>query len=191
MDSAALCFLLVALTVSTSTQDKSPTPVSEIIECVQRKACKNATPSKMTWADMAGISVQTFTDGGSLYALAVAGDGSLNIYVTLPGERTAGRLINLGFHGRVLSATLGYQPGENLPMRMTPEQTAQQRELRKAYRSSEKASVGTWGEQHKSFWQEQANAAVAAIRRQMERAAGSSIWVPRMLGPMAVRSGLR
>ena len=38
---------------------------------------------------------------------------------------------------RVLSAELGHQPGENFPMRMTPEQTAQQRELRKAYRSSE------------------------------------------------------
>ena len=166
MDSAALYFALLTLTVAA--QDRSTTPVGDIIECVQKKTCKNATPSTMRWADMAGISVQTFTDGKSSYALAIARDGSLNIYVTLSGESKAGRLLNLGSHGRVLDATLGYQPGQNLPMRMTPEQTAQQRELRKAYRSSEKASVGTWGEQHKSFWQEQADAAVAAIRRQMK-----------------------
>ena len=170
MDSAALYFALVALTVST--QDRSPTSVSDIIECVQRKTCKNATSTTMMWADF-WVLAQTFTDGESSYALAVARDGSLNIYVTLPGERNAGRVVNLGSHGRVLSAELGHQPGENFPLRMTPEQTAQQRELRKAYRSSEKASVGTWGEQHKSFWQEQANAAVAAIRRQMELTAGS------------------
>ena len=166
MDSAALYFALLTLTVSA--QDKPATPVSDLIECVRNKNCKNTTPSTIGWADMGGISVQTFTDGKSSYALAIARDGSLNIYVTLPGESKAGRLINLGSHGRVLSAELGHQPGENFPMRMTPEQTAQQRELRKAYRSIEKASVGTWGEQHKSFWQEQADAAVAAIRRQRD-----------------------
>jgi len=177
MNSAALYFALLALTVSA--QDKSTTPVSDIFDCVRQKTCKNATPSTTVWADMGGISVQTFTDGKSSYALAIARDGSLNIYVTLPGETKAGRLINLGGNGRVLSAELGRQPGENFPMQKTPEQTAQQRELRKAYRSSEKASAGTWGEQHKSFWQEQADAAVAAIRRQMAR---SSIWVPSTLG---------
>ena len=107
MHGAALCFALLAFTASV--QDKTAAPVGDIIECVQKRTCKDATPST------------------------------------------------------------------NFPMRMTPEQTAQKRELRKAYRSSEKVSqltVGTWGEQHKSFWQEQANAAVAAIRRLMKPTAG-------------------
>jgi len=152
-------------------QAKPAAPLADIVACVKASACKNAKPSTMSWADMGGIAVQVFTDGQSTYALALSRDDSLNIWVTNGAEQRAGRLIILGSHGRVTDAELGRQPGESFPMRMTPEQRAQWRELRKAYSTGNPsiAGLGPVGEKYKTYWQEQADTALAAIRRQLAK----------------------
>ena len=125
--------------------------------------------STTSWADMGGIPVLVFKDDQDSLALS-SRDGELTIFVIKAGERRPSRMISVAAKGHVVSAQLGPQPGENFPMRMTPEQTTEWRKLRKSYRSAEKASqLGTWGEEFKAGWQLEADQALAAIARVMAR----------------------
>lgn len=175
MRSAAITLLLLSIGVS---QTKPTAPLDGLIACVKAKACKNAVPSTISWADY-GAEVMTVADGAVSYSLGVPRyEDSLTIWPTPKGERRPDRIISVGAHGRVLEAELGPQPGEpKFPMRMTPEQAAERRKFRRAYRSSEadsnpgpgRSKIGTWGDEHRTYWQEQADQALAAIQRTISK----------------------
>ena len=164
--------LLLSLIVATSLlpQDKpASTPITNLIECVTAKSCKNGVESTVNWADFAA-PVVLFKNAESSFSVRSNSKGGLSIWITPAGSSRPSRLIAVDNNGLLLSAELGPQPGEKFPMRMTPEQTAEKRKLRQAYHvGQESPKIETFGGEHKAMWQKQADEALAAIARIMAR----------------------
>ena len=145
-------------------QDKSPTPVGKIFTCMQASNCPNTKKSAVTWYDVVGISVVEFVENGQTYSLASGREQSISIWITLQKESRPSRLITIGTDGKVISAELSTPtPGRVAPHRLTREQSAQWRLDMRAL------SPLTGGEEFRTFWQDQADGALAAIARVMAR----------------------
>jgi hypothetical protein len=150
-------------------QDKPPVTIAEIDACARAFSCPNMKRSALNWYDQVGIPVVAFSDEEQTFALS-SGRNGLAIWVTLKGESRPSRYLSVDLDGRVVSAEM-FAPGNPRPGRLTPEQTARWRKDARALIPA----IGSWepvGEEFRPFWQEQAAAALAAIRRQLARAPG-------------------
>ena len=153
-----------------------PIPFADLVACARAANCSNMQPAKMGWYDVFNIPVLSFKQGETAYALGVGrnGDG-LVIFITPPVEsppepRPSCQII-LDSNERVLAAELGPQLGEKTPGPSTT--TEEMQALRRLHRAYSvvgiRPSLPGWGEEFKTFWEEQAKQAVAAIRRQIAK----------------------
>jgi hypothetical protein len=164
--------LIVVIAASLTGAAQAPAaPFADIVACASARTCKNMQPATMSWFDMVGIPVLTFTDGESRFAIAAPRQGRLSVWITMPGEMQASRTLTLGSEDKVLSASLGPMPGDGrAPESRTPTQFDAWVVTHKAFNSGESGSgTPAWGQEFKTFWEDQAKQAMVAIRRQIAK----------------------
>ena len=93
----------------------------------------------------------------------------LAIMMTAPGETRPSRLLTLDSSGQLVQASLSRPTGEPATFQVTPEELEASWKSRKTFVAESRwPRGGTLGEEFKPFWQEQADQALAAIRRTFE-----------------------
>jgi hypothetical protein len=175
--------LLLALAVVASAaetflraQEPPAIPVTRIVECLQAGNCRNMKPGQVNWYDQIGIPVMQFTEDGVTYALS--GRGGLTLWVTLKGEARPSRHISIADDGQVSSAHLGLVVSSDgldnyrairYPRSMTPAESDAFWKERRSYRAVGLRDGKPQNEEFRELWQKEADAALAAIRRQIGR----------------------
>lgn len=139
-----------------------------IVACVSDGNCRNARAGSVNWFDQINIPVIEFRDSDSVFAVRLLPSGrGLSIWITPAGERRPQRLVSVGAFGQVTSGELGPQPGTRNPqIRMTPEQSDAWRKAHRVYMVVPTRGQVV-GEENRTYWEEEADSALAAIRRQL------------------------
>jgi hypothetical protein len=152
-------------------------PFKDIIACVQAANCKNMTPARVSvWADVGPPMGMVFHDNGWKYELSLSGrvgqPRDLSIMTTAPGETRPGQLITIDADGKVVDAALARLPGEPAAAgRRAPGEIEAEWKRRKSFVAEPRWSRGgTLGEEFREFWEKQADQALAAIARALNRA---------------------
>lgn len=149
-----------------SAQNEPVVPFEEVVACAAAGTCRNLKPGVLGWFDSVGNRVNQFSRDGFTYSVAAAGS-LLRVWIALPGEARATRLLTLGAGGRLLRAEMGPIPGEGGPRRMSADELESWRRAHKVYVAADAPGSG-WvgGDEFFPFWQEQSARAWNAIQRQ-------------------------
>ena len=164
---SVLAIVLAALAPIAAQEKPAPPSFDDIVACVKAATCRNAESGKLHWQDVINIPVMTLKDGEAGYAMHVTRLGALEIFVTLPGDRLPSRLVGVGPGEQVVSGELGPLPGEfaNL-LRMTAAEMATWSKNHKVFSAPGRLPPNApRSDEFKTFWEEQARLALAAIRR--------------------------
>ena len=126
--------------------------------------------SSVNWYDQVGIPVVEFTDEGYRYWLRNnPRDNGLSIWIAMKGESRASRLFTVGGDGKVIRGELFVVPaGGGWPRRLTPEEQAKWYADAKILAPASQIRAAA-GEEFRTFWQELADQAIAAIRRTVSK----------------------
>lgn len=162
--------LLLALAVPAAAQEKAQVPFGDILACAKAASCRNMKSSTINWYDQVGIAVVTFGDRGWEYGLRSTGT-RLSVWLTVPGSGAPSRLLSLDASGQLVSGELGPLPEESGPHPMTPDEFAAWRQKHKVFNAGvdRPPAAGVQGAEFKPFWQQLADQALAAIRRQISK----------------------